>query len=163
MDDYSRATGSDTNVDEFMARMTRDDVIPDEVRRRCVVEATRVRNSVQVSNRLKCGSYSSLILLSLSLSLPSSLQIQTNIEVKMMARDRTADADFCHTSSKDFADKINSDSTTDATATSTLPVEASFASAAAAAPLVIDDQSAAPGLVASCLAVLAAALMAAFF
>ena len=49
LDEYSRATGSDANLDEFMARMTRDDVIPEDVRRRCVIEATRVRTSVQVS------------------------------------------------------------------------------------------------------------------
>ena len=85
--------------------------------------------------------------------------MQANIEVKLMAKDRLADADFCHTSSMDFADKINGDTTT----TSTLPAEASFASAAVAAPLVNDQPSAAAGLVASCLAVLAGTIMAALF
>ena len=49
LDEYSRATNSDANLDEFMARMTRDDVIPDEVRQRCNVEVTHVRNSTEVS------------------------------------------------------------------------------------------------------------------
>ena len=76
-----------------------------------------------------------------------------------MAKDRKDDAEFCHTSSMEFADKINGD-TTDG---STLPAETSFASAAVAAPLVTDDPSAAPGLVASCIAVLAGTIMAAIF
>ena len=80
-----------------------------------------------------------------------------------MARDRQADADFCYTSSMDLADKINGDGTTDATTVSTLPVETSFASAAAAAPLIADEPGAAPGLMASGFAVLVAALMAVFF
>ena len=50
LDEYSRATDSDANLDEFMTRMTRDDVIPYEVRERCTVEVTHVRNSTQVSN-----------------------------------------------------------------------------------------------------------------
>lgn len=49
LDEYSRATNSDANLDEFMARMTRDDVIPDGVRERCNVEVTHVRNSTEVS------------------------------------------------------------------------------------------------------------------
>ena len=49
LDEYSRATNSDANLDEFMARMTRDDVIPDGVRERCSVEVTHVRNSTEVS------------------------------------------------------------------------------------------------------------------
>ena len=48
LDEYSQATGSDTNLDEFMARMTRD-VIPDKVRKRCSVEVSHVRNTTQVS------------------------------------------------------------------------------------------------------------------
>ena len=74
-----------------------------------------------------------------------------------MAKDRRADAEFCHTSSMDFANKINSD-TTDG---STLPAETSFASAAVAAPLVTEEPSAAVGLMASCIAVLAGTIMAA--
>ena len=49
LDEYSRATDSDANLDEFMTRMTRDDVISDDVRRRCTVEVTHVRNSTEVS------------------------------------------------------------------------------------------------------------------
>ena len=49
LDEYSRATNSDANLDEFMARMTRDDVIPDSVRERCRVEVTYVRNSTEVT------------------------------------------------------------------------------------------------------------------
>ena len=49
LDEYSRATDSDANLDEFMTRMTRDDVIPDEVRQRCNVSVTLVRNSTEVS------------------------------------------------------------------------------------------------------------------
>ena len=80
----------------------------------------------------------------------------------MMAKNRMMDADFCHRSSMDFANKINSPNST--VTTSTLPVEASFASAAVAAPLIVDSgSSGAPGLMASCLAVLAAVLMAAIF
>ena len=84
----------------------------------------------------------------------------------MMAKNRRDDADFCHASSKDFADKINGDTDdTDGTpVSSSLPVEASFASAAVAAPLIEDDgSSGAPGLMASCLAVVGAALVAALF
>ena len=82
----------------------------------------------------------------------------------MMAKNRMADADFCHRSSMDFANKINRADGTDTTTSTILPVEASFASAAVAAPLIVDSgSSGAPGLMASCLAVLAAALMAAVF
>ena len=89
--------------------------------------------------------------------------MQTNVEVKMMAKDRRADAEFCHNSSMKFSDKINgANSTSTEVTSSTLPVEASFASAAAAAPLIVEEgPSGAPGLMASSLAVLAAALLAA--
>ena len=87
-----------------------------------------------------------------------------------MAKDRRNDAEFCYMSSRDFADRINNaedssgSDTTTATTTSTLPVEASFASAAAAAPLIVDGgNNGAPGLMASCLAVLGAAIMAVIF
>lgn len=80
----------------------------------------------------------------------------------MMAKDRMRDAEFCHMSSMDFADRINGDA--EDSATTTLPVEASFASAAVAAPLIDDDgSSSAPALITSCFAVLGAAIMAAFF
>ena len=49
LDEYSRATDSNANLDEFMARMTRDDALPDEVRQRCNVEVTHVRNSTEVT------------------------------------------------------------------------------------------------------------------
>ena len=62
LDEYSRATDSDANLDEFMARMIGDDVIPEDVRRRCTIEVTHVRNSTEV--RLSLNSLS----LSLSLS-----------------------------------------------------------------------------------------------
>lgn len=78
-----------------------------------------------------------------------------------MAKNKMADADFCHRSSMEFADKINSADST--STTSTLPVEASFASAAVAAPLIADTSGGAPGTMASCLAVLAAVLVAAIF
>ena len=77
----------------------------------------------------------------------------------MMAQDRRADAEFCHMSSMQFADKINSADSEEVT--TELPAEASFASAAVAAPQVVDEQSGAPSLLASCLGVLAVALMAA--
>ena len=48
LDEYSRVTESIGNLDEFMARMTRDDIIPSDVRLRCDVEVTHVRNSTQV-------------------------------------------------------------------------------------------------------------------
>ena len=48
LDEYSHATESIANLDEFMARMTRDDIIPSDVRLRCDVEVTHVRNSTQV-------------------------------------------------------------------------------------------------------------------
>ena len=84
-----------------------------------------------------------------------------------MAKDRRNDAEFCYMSSRDFANKINNaedGSGTTATTTSTLPVEASFASAAAAAPLVADDgNNGTPGLMASCLTVLGAAIIVAIF
>ena len=51
LDEYSRATDSDANLDAFMARMTRGDIIPTDVRRRCTVEVTHVRNSTQVSTK----------------------------------------------------------------------------------------------------------------
>lgn len=80
----------------------------------------------------------------------------------MMARDRRNDAEFCHMSSMDFADRINGEA--EDSATSTLPVEASFASAAVAAPLVDDDDnSGAPTMFVSCFIVLGAAIMAAVF
>ena len=70
LDEYSRATDSDANLDEFMARMTRD-VIPDEVRQRCNVEVTHVRNSTEVSTKLANTVLTYLIFsLSLSPSLP---------------------------------------------------------------------------------------------
>ena len=86
----------------------------------------------------------------------------------MMAKDKRADSQFCHTSSKDFANKINNATvSTDGTpVSSSLPVEASFASAAVAAPLIADTtpggSSDAPGhTTSSCLAVmLGAALLA---
>ena len=81
-----------------------------------------------------------------------------------MARDRSADAEYCYTSSREFADRINNARDGTTTTTTTLPVEASFAGAAVAAPLIGDDgNNGAPGLMASCLAVLAAAFMAAIF
>ena len=81
----------------------------------------------------------------------------------MMAKDPKEDADFCHRGSMDFADKINGEAE-DSVTTTTLPVEASFASAAVAAPLTEDDDSSgAPALVASSLAVLGVAIMAAIF
>ena len=49
LDEYSRATGSDSNLDEFMARLTGNDVIPKEVRERCSIEVTLVRNTTEVS------------------------------------------------------------------------------------------------------------------
>ena len=52
LDEYSRATESIGNLDEFMARMTRDDIIPRDVRMRCSVEVTHVRNSTQVGKLL---------------------------------------------------------------------------------------------------------------
>ena len=65
--------------------------------------------------------------------------------MKIIAKDRSADSNFCHDSSKDFADRINDATSTSNTTTtdsiittSVLPVEASFASAAAVAPLVVD-------------------------
>ena len=111
---------------------------------------------------MRSRSINMLLLLSLYYSL------KTNVEVKMMAKDRRNDAEFCQMSSKDFADKINNggDTTDDTTAvaTSTLPVEASFASAAVAAPIIVDDDdSGAPGLMASCLAVAGAAIISAIF
>ena len=57
LDEYSRATNSDANLDEFMARMTRDDVIPDSVRERCRVEVTHVRNSTEVTGAAACELY----------------------------------------------------------------------------------------------------------
>ena len=79
-----------------------------------------------------------------------------------MAKDRMNDADFCNMSSMKFADQINGE--TEESATVILPVEASFASAAVAAPLIEDDgSSGAPALIASCLAVLGMAIIAAIF
>ena len=81
-----------------------------------------------------------------------------------MAKDRRADAEFCHTSSEEFADRINDEDVADETIVTALPVEASFASAAVAAPLIEDDgSSSAPGLLASFISLLAAATMAAIF
>lgn len=74
LDEYSRATNSDANLDEFMARMTRDDVIPDSVRERCRVEVTHVRNSTEVTVAAACELhivYSTSV--SLSLFLPLTL------------------------------------------------------------------------------------------
>ena len=48
LDEYLRATESNANLDEFMARMTRGDIIPSDVRLRCILEVTHVRNSTQV-------------------------------------------------------------------------------------------------------------------
>ena len=48
LDEYLRATGLNANLDEFMARMTRNDIIPSDVRLRCHVKVTHVRNSTQV-------------------------------------------------------------------------------------------------------------------
>ena len=80
----------------------------------------------------------------------------------MMAKDPKEDAVFCHRGSMDFADKINGEA--EDSVTITLPVEASFAGAAVAAPLIEDDgSSGAPALVASSLAVLGVAIMAAIF
>ena len=80
----------------------------------------------------------------------------------MMARDRRNDAEFCHMSSMEFADRINGEA--EDSETFTLPVEASFASAAVAAPLIDeDDNNGTPALIASCFAVLGAAIIAAIF
>ena len=78
LDEYSRATNSDANLDEFMARMTRDDVIPDSVRERCRVEVTHVRNSTEVTVAAACHYelhilYLTSVSLSLSLFLPLTL------------------------------------------------------------------------------------------
>ena len=48
LDEYLGATESNANLDEFMARMTRGDIIPSDVRLRCILEVTHVRNSTQV-------------------------------------------------------------------------------------------------------------------
>ena len=60
--------------------------------------------------------------------------------MKLIARNKLTDSDYCHNSSKMFAEIINSASGTNSTDTTsttvTLPVEASFARAAAAAPLI---------------------------
>ena len=160
LDEYSRATNSDANLDEFMARMTRDDVIPDSVRERCRVEVTHVRNSTEVT--VAALQHMNSIVYSTFVPPPPPIIFQTNIEVKMMAVDPKEDADFCHRGSMDFADKINGEA--EDSVTVTLPVEASFASAAVAAPLIEDDGSnGAPALVASSLAVLGVAIMAAIF
>lgn len=79
-----------------------------------------------------------------------------------MAQDPKEDAEFCHRSSMDFADKINGEA--EDSVTVILPIEASFASAAVAAPLIEDDgSSGAPALLASSLAVLGVAVMAVLF
>ena len=52
LDEYSRATESIGNLDEFMAQMTRNDIIPRDIRLRCNVEVTHVRNSTQVGKLL---------------------------------------------------------------------------------------------------------------
>ena len=49
LDEYLGATESNANLDEFMARMTRGDIIPSDVRLRCTLEVTHVRNSTQVT------------------------------------------------------------------------------------------------------------------
>ena len=82
----------------------------------------------------------------------------------MMARDRRNDAEFCHGSSMDFANKINNMGEDTTAVTNTLPIEASFASAAVAAPLIDGDgNNGAPALMASCFAMLGAIIIAAIF
>ena len=76
LDEYSRATGSDANLDKFMARMTRDDVISDEVRRRCRIEVSHVRNTTEVIARLY--SYSRLALHMCCYTDTSTCRVDTN-------------------------------------------------------------------------------------
>lgn len=68
----------------------------------------------------------------------------------MIAKNGQTDSEFCHNSSKTFARTINnasgSTNNTDTTIfTVTLPVEASFASAAATAPLIVESDTSQPG------------------
>ena len=81
---------------------------------------------------------------------------QTNIEVKIIAKNRRIDSHFCHNGSKLFAERINSGTSatnitkSSTTASTSLPIEASFVRAAVAAPLVVDvGENGTPGLVAA--------------
>ena len=75
------------------------------------------------------------------------------MEVAFEAKDVDSDHDYCKWASEEFAEKLNSDAVT-------LPAITNFASAAVSAPLVVDD-SGAPALTASCLAVMVTSIFAA--
>ena len=79
------------------------------------------------------------------------------MEVAFEAKE-DSDHDYCKWASDDLAQKLSeSDTSTEAV---TLPDIAGFASASVSAPLVVDD-SGAPALTASCLAVMMASIFAA--
>ena len=71
LDEYLGATEFNANLDEFMARMTRGDIIPSDVtiRLRCILEVTHVRNSTQSFPFSLSSSLHPLLSFSLSLFL----------------------------------------------------------------------------------------------
>lgn len=147
LDEHTRATGQDIDLDDFMSRMVRGGVIPRDLDQRCTLAATRTTTTRQVHTYIHTWDTICIVII-----MPHP---QSNIEITMDARNRDMDSEYCNQKSKEVAEAFN-DPTADQ------PVQASFVLAATDTP-VVAETAGAQTMMASAITLLAFALLSLLF